>query len=167
MSTARVRLKKRADLTEEFCVTAANVIFRRTWTGVWVKVTARSTQYAVRKSTRVREYARKVCGPYLVDTKAGNTMITVYTGTLVQYSYNLNLNRVTVWQSKSDKIEWDEVRSRVTIIGNTVSWGADQVMMYRLDNAEIRNVQTLSFKLTREICLIYHSTALFLRHRQN
>ena len=27
-----------------------------------------STQYA---STRVREYARKVCGPYLVDTKAG------------------------------------------------------------------------------------------------
>ena len=23
-------------------------------------------------STRVREYARKVCGPYLVDTKAGN-----------------------------------------------------------------------------------------------
>ena len=38
-----------------------------------------STQYAstrVRKSTRVREYARKVCGPYLVDTKAGNILST-------------------------------------------------------------------------------------------
>ena len=35
-----------------------------------MKVTVRSiTQYAVRKST---QYARKVCGPYLVDTKAGN-----------------------------------------------------------------------------------------------
>ena len=39
-----------------------------------------STQYASTQSTRVRstqkyavrEYARKVCGPYLVDTKAGN-----------------------------------------------------------------------------------------------
>ena len=30
MSTVRVRLKKRADVIEEFCVTAANVIFRRT-----------------------------------------------------------------------------------------------------------------------------------------
>ena len=30
MSTARVRLKWRAILTEEFCVTAENVIFRRT-----------------------------------------------------------------------------------------------------------------------------------------
>ena len=30
MSTARVRLKKRADLIEEFCAGAANVIFRRT-----------------------------------------------------------------------------------------------------------------------------------------
>ena len=28
-----------------------------------------STQYAV------REYARKVCGPYLVDTKAGNEKV--------------------------------------------------------------------------------------------
>ena len=34
-----------------------------------------STQYAVRKSTRVREYARKVCGPYLVDTKAGKSVV--------------------------------------------------------------------------------------------
>ena len=42
-----------------------------------------STQYAVREYAKVREYAstrkyastqyaRKVCGPYLVDTKAGN-----------------------------------------------------------------------------------------------
>ena len=37
-----------------------------------------STQYAVRSTQKyaVREYARKVCGPYLVDTKAGNTGLT-------------------------------------------------------------------------------------------
>ena len=30
-------------------------------------------------STRVREYARKVCGPYLVDTKAGNIKYLMWT----------------------------------------------------------------------------------------
>ena len=45
-----------------------------------------STQYAVREYAKVREYAstrkyastqyaRKVCGPYLVDTKAGNSSV--------------------------------------------------------------------------------------------
>ena len=36
-----------------------------------------STQYAVRTQyakVRSTQYARKVCGPYLVDTKAGNTV---------------------------------------------------------------------------------------------
>ena len=35
-----------------------------------------STQYAVREYAKVRstQYARKVCGPYLVDTKAGNIL---------------------------------------------------------------------------------------------
>ena len=37
-----------------------------------------STQY-VRSTQKyaVREYARKVCGPYLVDTKAGNNRVLV------------------------------------------------------------------------------------------
>ena len=40
--------------------------------GLEVKVTVRSIIYnAVRSTVRsTREYARKVCGPYLVDTKA-------------------------------------------------------------------------------------------------
>ena len=48
------------------CAGAANVIFRHASPGVWVKEVRARVLYA---STRVREYARKVCGP-LVD-KAG------------------------------------------------------------------------------------------------
>lgn len=47
MSTARVRLKFGEILNQAFCAGAANVIFRRASTGVWVKeVRARVREYA-------------------------------------------------------------------------------------------------------------------------
>ena len=73
MSTARVRLKFGEILNQTFCAGAANVIFRYASTGVWATSlgerkyasSLRASTVCTREYARVREYARKVCGPYI------------------------------------------------------------------------------------------------------
>ena len=71
MSTERVTLKLGAAPTDRLRARAANVIFRHASTGVWVKEVRNA-------STRVRA-REKFVDPTLVDTKAGNSIISKYT----------------------------------------------------------------------------------------
>ena len=83
MSTARDRLKFGEDLMQAFCAGAANVIFRHSSTGVWVREVR---EYASTYCTR--EYSReKFVDPTLVDTKAGKIKGILGTVLCIIYSY--------------------------------------------------------------------------------
>ena len=54
-----------------------------------MKVTARSTQYAVRKSTQYASTREKFVDPTLVDTKAGKSVIHHIDDRLIPFIYKV------------------------------------------------------------------------------